>query len=655
MDQDILQDYLPEARELLEQAQADALRLESAPDDPELLASLFRAFHTLKGGAGFLEAEHLVDWTHHLEDLLDKLRSGSLRANAEIIDAILQGMDVIQGMLEELFQNQNPQPGPSSLGDKIRRLAASEPLAGSEPLAVESATLPERAAALPSTPTPVNGTTAIGALYKEEQENAGGKKQYVERKREGSSAACPDDGTITDAEFEAALDALFGPGQAPGTSIPEPAAAFPQGVEAGEVQEAHSSTEESTPSRLAPRAAGASESIESTLRVEAKRLDAVMNQVGELVLLRNRLSAALTDLSEENEGLMRLGRELDLTVNDLQNTAMRLRMQPCKRLFQNLPRVVRDTARELGKKVTLRMEGEDVEIDKTVIDGLSAPIVHLVRNALDHGLETPEQRRTAHKPETAVLTVAAKHLGDKVRIEVQDDGQGIEAQRVLHKAIEKGIITAEQAAHLSEAETLDLIFRPGFSTNDTVTDISGRGVGMDVVRESVRKLRGKLDLQTQVGEGTRVAMEFPLTLAILPVLYIRLRRETYALPISIIESLMDIAAERRHQVSGNPAYWVTEGRLEPWLDLGQALQNRPLRLGQEPVEGLLTDTGVLVVSEVLGNEDSVVKPMDFLPEPSGYQGATISGKGRVVPILDVQVLGQWIRSQSMNASLHGEH
>jgi two-component system, chemotaxis family, sensor kinase CheA len=378
--------------------------------------------------------------------------------------------------------------------------------------------------------------------------------------------------------------------------------------------------------------------VENSLRIDALRLDAVMNQVGELVLLRNRLASAVSSLAKENEDMSRIAREMDLTVNDLQNTVMRLRMQPCKRLFQQLPRVVRDVSRQLGKDVRLEIVGEDVEIDKTVVDALSAPITHLVRNGLDHGIELPEIRTAANKPPTAVLRVAAVHLGDKVRIEVADDGSGIDRRFVVQTAIDKRVITAEQAAHLSEQEALELIFRPGFSTKEQASDLSGRGVGMDVVKETMQRLRGRLTIDTHPGRGTRIAMEFPLTLAVLPVLYLRLRQDIYALPISSIDSLTDVEDHRVHRLGARVTYRVDGTQTVPLVDLGAVLQDKPLRMGSESVEGVLTERGLFIVSEVLGNEDSVVKPIDFLTSQNWYQGATISGRGNVVLILDAVAL-----------------
>ncbi len=575
MDLDILQDYLVESRELLQKAQEDILSLEAEPGNDEVLASIFRAFHTIKGGAGFLDAHHLVSWAHNLEGLLDKLRSHALPVTPARIDAILGGIDVLGGMFQELAKEQNPGPGPADLGRTIQLLTGPES-EGAGALAGLAAAVTQ------ADPPQVAGVHAAPA-----REVAAPVKPESNPPAGNSSAAEVD-----------ASDAV-----APRRSPP-------------------------------PRP----EAVENSLRVDADRLDAVMNQVGELVLLRNRLSSAVSGLSKEDENMSRIAREMDLRVSDLQNTVMRLRMQPCRRLFQQLPRVVRDLSCQLKKEVRLELIGEEVEIDKTVVDALSGPMTHLVRNSLDHGIELPEVRKSANKPPAALLRIAAIHLGDKVRIEVSDDGKGIDSRVIMQKAIEKEVITAEQAAQFSEQEALELIFCPGFSTKEQATDLSGRGVGMDVVKKTTDKLRGRLAIDTRLGQGTRIAMEFPLTLAVLPVLYLRVRQDVYALPVSAIDCLMDLEDHRVHRLAGRLTYRVDGSNTVPMVDLGAVLQSRPMRLGNESVEGILTERGLFVVSEVLGNEDSVVKPIDFLAAPSLYQGATISGRGDVVLILDAAAM-----------------
>ncbi|MGA9584925.1 MAG: chemotaxis protein CheA [Terracidiphilus sp.] len=613
----MLQEYLVEARELLDKAQADTLKLATAARKDEVLASIFRAFHTIKGSANHVGAGNLVSWTHDLEDLLDKLRSGSLPLTADRIEVILHGLDVIRRMVEEIAQQQISRPGPADLGKLIQQLARDEESSppGFYDELVESQT---NANAKDSADT-------IGIEHLSNRENTPLHDLLPSKASE--------------------IGSMVRDGSQPSSLATSPL------ISSSQV--ASTSSRPSTHDRESSSAAGKTmrgDGVEKTIRIDALRLDAVMNQVGELVLLRNRLASAAAAPSDENESMTRIAREMDLVVNDLQNTMMRLRMQPCKRLFQQLPRVVHDVSKQLGKEVTLEIAGEDVEIDKSIVEALSGPMTHLVRNSLDHGIELPEIRVAANKPRAALLRVAAIHLGDRVRIEVGDDGKGIDCRLILQKAIEKAVVTAEQAARLSEQDAVELIFMPGFSTKEKASDLSGRGVGMDVVKETASRLRGRLTIDTVPGRGTRVAMEFPLTLAVLPVVYLRLREEIYALPISSIDSLTDLEESRVHRLAGRMTYRVDGTHTVPLVDLGAILQRRPLRPGKESVEGVLTERGIFVVSEVLGNEDAVVKPIDFVSGQNWYQGATISGLGNVVLILDAGAL-----SSSVATAAEGEN
>ncbi len=651
MDNDILQEFLAESRELLADAQAQLLRLEAAPGDGAVLGAIFRAFHTLKGGAGFLEASNMVDWCHHLEDLLDKLRSGKLQADGAMIDAILRSTDVIERMLTEMAQGENPQPGPTDLGALVQAYAS-----GQRPAAQA---LHHTAAPAASAGAGEVVEQAGDGTWAESRARAGGEPGlYVQKKAAEPKTAQPilAEAEDLEAEFERMLDSVYGKGVPPGHAVvaaadaaatpPTQAAAIEAAGDDPPAPAAGASGAGGVPPARPAAAAAPSgpESADTTIRVDSARLDQAMNQVGELVLLRNRLSAAVARLGQTDETLARLARETDLAVNDLQNTVMRLRMQPCKRLFQSLPRVVRDASRTLGKRVRLELAGEDVEIDKTVIDALSGPLIHLVRNALDHGLEPPEQRAAMGKPEEGVLRVQAVHLGDKVQILVSDDGRGMDGHRIMQSALGKGLISESDAARLSEREMLDLIFLPGFSTKEQVSEMSGRGVGMDVVRSAVQGLRGRVDITTRANQGTELSLELPLTLAVLPVLYFKLRRETYALPVSVVDNLMEIDPDQVHSISGRLMAQVGAERIVPFIDLGQQLQGVGLRVGHDPCEGILTEHGLLVVSEALGTEDSVVKPLDISSQSSWYQGATISGGGDVVLILDIAALTRAMRT-----------
>jgi two-component system chemotaxis sensor kinase CheA len=648
MDNDLLQEFLAESRELLADAQNQLLRLEAKPTDAAALSAIFRAFHTLKGGAGFLEAQNMVDWCHHLEDLLDKLRAQKLTADSGMIDAILRASDVVGRMLDEMASGENPTPGSADLGALVQAYArGSAPVIGAV-----SSLRPEPAGGSEPQRGPSAAQQTDKTWIEARVSESGQTALYVENRRasEGSRLDAPTLKQVGSGEddlealFNQTLDRLYGKDKAPGASL-SPAMAPSTNNPPSPV------TAPAAKVNVSSHSGGHEATADTTMRVDSTRLDQAMNQVGELVLLRNRLSAAVARMDTEDESLVRMARETDLAVNDLQNTVMRLRMQPCKRLFQSLPRVVRDASRALGKKVRLDLRGEDVEIDKTVIDALSGPLIHLVRNALDHGLEPPAERMDSGKSEEGVLEVAAIHLGDKVQIRIHDDGRGMNPQKILQSALAKGVINAADAARLSEREMLDLIFLPGFSTKEQVSELSGRGVGMDVVRSAVQALRGRVDIDTQPNQGTTLTLELPLTLAVLPVLYFRLRRETYALPVAVVDSLMEVDPTQIHSISGRLMAQVGKDRIVPYLDLGLHLQGRTLQLGKDDVEGILTEQGLLIVSEAIGTEDSVVKPLDISAQASWYQGATISGDGAVVLIVDAQALTRAIRTQQDGAKM----
>ena len=417
MDRETLQEYLAETRELLERAQADTLSLSTTARKDEVLASIFRAFHTIKGSANHVGAGNLVSWAHHLEELLDKLRSGSAPLTSNRIEAILHGLDAIGFMVEELAQQKDPSPGPADLGILIQQLAQDE---GSSTSGSDDKMLALQVhASGDDSPNRIESEHVLDREYI--------PADILPRSRTQES------GSTVSVDSPLGQNRSFTPGSCDvaNTTL-------------------RPSTHDLDPSSAVSPASRQDDGFEKSIRIDALRLDAVMNQVGELVLLRNRLASAVGTLSDENERLTRIAREMDLAVNDLQSTVMRLRMQPCKRLFQQLPRVVHDVSKQLGKEVALEIVGEDVEIDKSIIEALSGPMTHLVRNSLDHGIELPDIRVAANKPRSASLRVAAVHLGDRVRIEVGDDGKGIDSRFILQKAIQKEVVTADEAARLSE-------------------------------------------------------------------------------------------------------------------------------------------------------------------------------------------------------------
>ena len=382
---------------------------------------------------------------------------------------------------------------------------------------------------------------------------------------------------------------------------------------------------------------------ETTIRIDTNRLDQVLNLSGEIGLAKNRLNCLRTDiLAGKTDGdtfraLDEAVSHLDLLVGDLQNAVMKTRMQPIGRLFQKYPRVARDMARQLGKNVELVLEGEDTELDKTMIEELGDPLIHLVRNAVDHGIETPEERRAAGKPEKAIVRLSAQQVGDHITLSISDDGKGMKPEVLRQKAVQKGLIDADAAANMDDKHALHLIFMPGFSTKEQVSNFSGRGVGMDVVRTNIQKLNGRIDIKSAIGEGSTFSIYLPLTLAILPVLVVKHGDQSFAVPLSLVREIINIVPEDVQEISGRATLLVRDEVLEI-RSLARLIGWEPT---QPPAYGVLMQTAVnsfiLGVDGFVGRDDVVIKPLDDI-KPKGIAGATLSGDGSVVLVLDMEQL-----------------
>ncbi|MDE2308730.1 MAG: chemotaxis protein CheA [Xanthomonadaceae bacterium] len=598
-DSELLQDFLVEAGELVQRLGEQLVELESAPDDTELLNAVFRAFHTVKGGAGFLAAEPMVLLCHHAEDLLNEARNGKVVLGAAQMDALLEALDLLNEMMAALDARVPLAMPPAALLQRLLPVAAGPAPAKAEPppavAAAASGIDDHEFEALLDT---LYGTSVPGAAAAAPPASAG----------PGPAA------TIDDDEFEALLDALHGKDGPPATAAPAPSAAPP------------------TVPRAAPAPAHHA-AAETTVRVDTGRLDALVNRAGELVLVRNRL---LTLAGQSGEAaLVAAAAELDRVADELQRAALGMRMQPVSRLFQRFPRIVRDLARQLGKDVELVLEGEDTELDRGLVEALADPLIHLLRNALDHGVEMPELRERGGKPRKGRVCLSASQRGERIVISVSDDGAGMDAQVLRRKAVEKGVIDEPQAARLSETECYELIFHPGFSTAATVSDISGRGVGMDVVKTRVAELGGSLQVRSKRGQGSELELAVPLTLAILRVLMVRVGERMFAMPMSNVEEVFELADGQDRMLDGrlvashrgralplaNLAGWAgaatAAGRHVVVLHIGH------LRLG-------------CLAHEVLGREDVIIKPLGPLFEGvPGIAGATVTGDGRLALVMDL--------------------
>ena len=577
---DICADFLVEAGEILDQLGEQMVALERAPADRECLNAVFRGFHTIKGGAGFLDFTDMVAICHAVEDRLNAARNGSAPLDAEAFDGALQALDLLVDMLQCISAGGTSPAVPAALLASLRAGATG-------------------AASMPTPSTPAPAATAASA--------DGGDE-------------------LDDLDFEALLDSLHGAGGIPGEPIAAPAAAPPVPVAATTI----------------PRPAAANtplEAADATVRVDVRRLDAMVNLVGELVLARNRLKTIRPRLRDDD--LDRAVASLDVATSRLQSAVMTARMQPVGRVFARFPKLARDVARQLKKNVELEVLGADTELDRNLVEALADPLVHLVRNAIDHGIEMPEVRRRNGKPEQGRVRLSAQQEGDHVAIEVRDDGAGIDPEKIRRSAVDKGLVDTESAARLSADECLQLLFLPGFSTRDEVSDLSGRGVGMDVVQSRIRELSGAVQIHSEIGAGSRFAIRVPLTLAILPTLLVEIDDDVYALPLVRV---IEVLPHHPGEVLWIDGQQVLDLRQEPlallglrdWL--GAAPPRTPV-----PACVVVLQSGeqrfCLVVDRVRGREEVVIKALPpTLRGLPGYAGASLVGDGRMALILDVDAL-----------------
>jgi two-component system chemotaxis sensor kinase CheA len=613
--EELLQDFLLEAGELLSGVDNKLVELEKRPDDKALLNDIFRGFHTIKGGAGFLNVETLVNLCHRTENLFDKLRNGELHLSPELMDVIMDATGTVRDMFGHLSQAvQPPAASDQLLADLDSALAGNIPGKAAAPVAAK-----------PPVPTPVPVAAQPTPAAAEQANGA-------------------------DINWDALHAALTG------APIPQPA---PVAAPAPEPIVSHTPAAPDHPEPARPTASTPAQELpsarssggapqqslqkETTIRIDTARLDQVLNLSGEIGLTKNRISNLKSQIlhgrtdPDTIKALDLAVSQLDLLVSDLQNAVMKTRMQPIGRLFQKYPRLARDLARQLGKDVELVLSGEETELDKTMIEDLNDPLVHLVRNAVDHGVESPEERQASNKPVKSLVTLSASQVGDHIYIEIADDGKGMRPDVIRNKAVEKGIIDAETANGLDDKQSLQLIFLPGFSTKDQISSVSGRGVGMDVVKTNISRLNGKIDVESVPGQGSTFTISLPLTLAILPVLVIRFNDQSFAVPLSLVREIIPIRLNELQRVSGRATMVVREEVL-PVRSLATLLgweNKRP------PAYGVLMhaadSTFILAVDGFVGRDDVVIKPLSDI-KPKGIAGATLSGDGSIVLVLDMEEL-----------------
>ncbi|MDP2760167.1 MAG: chemotaxis protein CheA [Sideroxyarcus sp.] len=606
--EDLLSDFLMEAGDMLSDVDSKLMGLEKKPNDSGLLNEIFRGFHTIKGGAGFLNAGELVTLCHLTENLFDKLRNNELTLSAELMDVIFAATAEVRHMFGNLQQNQQPTAAPAeiiaALKDALEGKAVAALKASPTPAA---STQTDEAAAETYLPAIAAENVDWDALYKaltgtDIVETVGAKRDPEQIKQ-----AIDEEESTKKAFGRRASDV-------PGATV---------GRRGGDVPPA--------------------EAKETTIRVDTVRLDQVLNLSGEIGLTKNRLTHLRSDILQgrnDTDTLRELDQsvtQLDMLVVNLQNAVMKTRMQPIGRLFKKYPRLARDLARSLGKDVELVLTGEETEMDKTMIEDLNDPLVHLVRNAVDHGVETVEERRAAGKPEKSMVELSARQEGDHILIVIADDGKGMRPEVIRNKAIEKGLITSEVANTLDENQCLELIFLPGFSTKEEISSVSGRGVGMDVVKTNIQKLNGSIQINSEIGKGTTISISLPLTLAILPVLVLRLGDQSFAVPLSMVREILPVTRDALQQVSGK-ATMVVRGEVLPVLPLTQLIG---WGSSEKSEVGVLMQFGsnsfILTADGFVGHEDVVIKSLDTF-RPKGVAGVTMSSEGDIVLILDIKEL-----------------
>lgn len=636
---DIMRDFLVESREILDGLSEQLVDLERHPEDRSLLNAVFRGFHTIKGGAGFLNLEPLVEICHQTEDIFNLLRRGDKAVTPDLMDTVLQALDRVNVMFTRLDSGELIEAAPGSFMEQLRRFNAPDAPAA---LAIGEADMS------------VAGDDVTDQEFEQLFDGLAAAARPSEQSSSEESRAAPDAGApveITEAEFEHLLDQLHGVGNSPSAALtqPQPTATSVAESPAAASNPLGSELSPGAATALPAAAAGAAgqrgdQRGEATVRVDTAKLDHIMNLVGELVLVRNRLGTLRGQLNDER--VSQAVGNLEQVTSDLQSAVMKTRMQPIKKVFGRFPRVVRDLARTLCKEVQLTTRGEDTDLDKNLVEALADPLVHLVRNAVDHGLEEPQERTRLGKPRIGSIVLSAAQVGDHILLVIADDGRGMDPEALRAKAIEKGLLDLESAKRFDDKDSFNLIFLPGFSTKDQISDVSGRGVGMDVVKDRLSQLNGTVEIDSKLGEGTTLRIKVPLTLVILPTLMVRIRNCKFALPMSVVREIFELNASRTHMVDGRLTVMVRRKAmplffLERWLErVGEPVgvgagddrdkqhQVVTIVLGHQPIG--------LVVDEVIGLEEAVVKPLGtMLQGLPGLTGSTITGDGQIALIIDV--------------------
>ncbi|MEG7523034.1 MAG: chemotaxis protein CheA [Chromatiales bacterium] len=675
LNDEILQDFLVEAGEILELLGEQLVDLEQQTDDYDLLNAVFRGFHTIKGGAGFLAIDSLVEICHKSEDVFNILRQGQRKITPNLMDVVLQVVDVVNEMFDEIRGGEMPGHADSGLIERLQFFAVpggeeKEEPAVVAPSAQQSEPTPEPQSNKGDlsddefeelldaiqTPDTAEATTGSDEITEDEFESLlddlHGKGKFSSKSVEETEKTSPvASDEISEDEFEILLDDLHGKGKfsnAPKevkSAVDQPAAEAkpkpkPKPKPKLEIAPAAQAPQKAKPKPPpAPKGAAKLQSAETTVRVDTQRLDDIMNMVGELVLVRNRLATLKATMNDED--VSNAVGNLDVVTSDLQLAVMKTRMQPIKKIFGRFPRVVRDLARTMKKEIDLEMEGEDTDLDKNLVEALADPLVHLVRNSVDHGIEMPDEREKVGKPRRGTVLLTAAQEGDHILLSISDDGKGMDPSVLRQKAVEKGVMDQDAAARLNDRESFNLIFQPGFSTKTEISDVSGRGVGMDVVKTRISQMNGSVEIDSEKGRGSTITIKLPLTLAILPTLMVVLGTQPFALPLASVVEIFNLDLNRTNVVDGQLTIMVRERALPLFYLSRWLVQNSAMvEEGKGSRHVVVVNVGNiqvgLVVDELIGQEEVVIKPLGaMLQGLEGMAGATITGDGKIALIMDV--------------------
>ncbi|MCQ2858868.1 chemotaxis histidine kinase/response regulator CheAY2 [Helicobacter pylori] len=651
--QEIMEDFLIEAFEMNEQLDQDLVELEHNPEDLDLLNRIFRVAHTIKGSSSFLNLNILTHLTHNMEDVLNRARKGEIKITPDIMDVVLRSIDLMKTLLVTIRDTGSDTNNgkENEIEEAVKQLQAitSQNLEGAKERTKEA---PQK---------------EVKEEAKEENKENKAKAPTAENSASDNPLADEPDldyANMSAEEVEAEIERLLNKRQ---EADKERRAQKKQEDQAKPKQEVTPTKETPKAPKTETKAKAKTDTeenkapsigVEQTVRVDVRRLDHLMNLIGELVLGKNRLIRIYSDVEERYDGekfleeLNQVVSSISAVTTDLQLAVMKTRMQPVGKVFNKFPRMVRDLSRELGKSIELIIEGEETELDKSIVEEIGDPLIHIIRNSCDHGIEPLEERRRLNKPETGKVQLSAYNEGNHIVIKISDDGKGLDPVMLKEKAIEKGVISERDAEGMSDREAFNLIFKPGFSTAKVVSNVSGRGVGMDVVKTNIEKLNGIIEIDSEVGVGTTQKLKIPLTLAIIQALLVGVQEEYYAIPLSSVLETVRISQDEIYTVDGKSVLRLRDEvlslvRLSDIFKVDAILEsNSDVYV---VIIGLADQKIGVIVDYLIGQEEVVIKSLGYyLKNTRGIAGATVRGDGKITLIVDVGAMMDMAKSIKVN-------